>query len=210
MRIKLSMKLILLCAIWMGCYSNDITTHAKPIRIMPLGDSITVGFSNMTDPWSTPFSYGYRSYLYDKLTEANYDIQFVGLSQEPWNNPWGAGFPKISTGTDLRLIDQDYHEGYGGETLSQLMNHQLANWSASTHPNIEAMIIVSQPDIILLMIGTNDLIDAMKNIDVYINRILTAKPSVKLIVAQITPRTYYQEDTVTYNSLIRDITSRIY
>ena len=41
---------------------------ADTLRIMPLGDSITSGYTDSS--WSNPFTFGYRGPLYTRLTNA--------------------------------------------------------------------------------------------------------------------------------------------
>jgi hypothetical protein len=64
------------------------TSAQDPLRIMPLGDSITTGYTD-NSAWTVPFEFGYRSGLYTRLTNAGYDFQFVGSSAEPYNNRFG-------------------------------------------------------------------------------------------------------------------------
>ena len=67
---------------------TSISAYSAPKRIMPLGDSITYGY---------PSSTGYRNYLWYKLRDAHYTVNFVGSQHDGY----GYGF------------DVD-HEGYGG------------------------------------------------------------------------------------------------
>jgi lysophospholipase L1-like esterase len=55
-------------------FSCTLLLNAEPIKIMPLGDSITKGH-----PYS---SGGYRSDLWAKLQNAHYDVDFVGSRTE--------------------------------------------------------------------------------------------------------------------------------
>lgn len=70
------------------------------------------------------------------------------------------------------------------------------------------MLNADNPDIVLLMIGTNGIADAMSNIDPLVNTIVTTKPNAQLIVAQIPPRatggTGPSDPTVQYNSYIKN------
>ena len=66
---------------------SNTFSYANPIRIMPLGDSITHAQYNGYQ--------SYRSYLWSKLQNASYSVDFVGSNHD------GSGF------------DND-HEGYGG------------------------------------------------------------------------------------------------
>ena len=163
------------------------------LRIMPLGDSLTAGYTDPT-AWTVPFTFGYRGGLYTRLTNAGYNFQFVGASGEPWNLPFGASFgvPTSIQGPDLRTVNQDYHEGYGGATTSQILNGGQVSGSSFTVPSITTMLNADNPDVVLLMIGINGVSDAMSNIDPLVSQIVTTKPNAKLIVAQITPRSSYQ------------------
>ena len=60
----------------------------EPIRIMCLGDSITVGYTD-NPHWKVPFKFGYRSRLYTLLKGAGYYFTFVGDSPQPWNKMSG-------------------------------------------------------------------------------------------------------------------------
>ena len=163
---------------------------AAPVRIMCVGDSVTVG--NMGATWSHPFTFGYRGPLYTKLTNAGYDFQFVGASEQPWNDPFGFGVPTDIQAPDLRTVGQDNHRGYGGWYTSQI------------YTNITPWLPVDNPDIILLMIGTNGPEDGMDWIDPLVNTIVIRKPEAQLIVAQISPRLPYHQSIVDYNNYIKN------
>lgn len=100
------------------------------LRVMPLGDSITMGTYTPTSP-SDDRSIGYRLKLYNDLTSTasgRYNIDFVG----------GA----INGQT---LMSDPQHEGHGGYVAQQIANG-IGQW-LSNQP----------PDIVLLHIGTNDI-----------------------------------------------------
>ena len=64
---------------------NSLTQSSEdPLRIMCLGDSITVGYTD-NPIWKVPFKFGYRSRLYKQLKQAKYNFKFVGNSPQPWN-----------------------------------------------------------------------------------------------------------------------------
>ena len=177
---------------------------AEPVRIMPVGDSITVG--TMDVKWSFPFTFGYRGPLCTMLTNAGYDIQFVGASGEPWNEPFGSdiGVPTDIQGLDLRTISQDNHRGYGGATTSQILNGGVISGSTNAPLGIVEMLNADDPDVVLLMIGTNGPADGMDHIDSLVGKIVATKPDVRLIVATIPPRSTYQQGTVDYNNYIKN------
>ena len=201
--IALLISIILVALGALGLMAGSVS--AAPVRIMCVGDSLTVGYSNPPS-WTVPYTFGYRGGLYTRLTNADYNFQFVGTSGEPWNLPFGASFglPTVIQGPDLRTVNQDYHEGYGGATTSQILYGGQVSGSSNIVPSITTMLNADNPDVVLLMIGINGVSDAMSNIDPLVGQIVTTKPNAKLIVAQITPRSSYESDIVSYNSYIKN------
>jgi lysophospholipase L1-like esterase len=144
----------------------------KPVKIMPLGDSITYGTPN-------PGYRGYRRSLWELLKNDGYTVHFVG-SQHSGTVP-----------------DQD-NEGHPGWTVAQIKNGIDANrWLES-----------SEPDIILLHIGTNDIrlghaAMAPANLSTLLDDILARLPHTHVIVAQIIPfRPGSDKDHQSYNDAI--------
>jgi MYXO-CTERM domain-containing protein len=171
---------------------------ADPIRIMSLGDSITAGYTD-NSTWSVPFAFGYRSGLYTRLTDAGYSFQYVGASQEPWNNAFG--LPQTVGSPDLRMVDQDFHRGYGGVGADYL-SANIGNWLQQ-----------DTPDVILLMIGINNIsvgssgepIATEQKLATLVQSILVQRPTAHLIVAQITPYTTYTDSLVKYNNYVSSL-----
>jgi hypothetical protein len=163
----------------------------REIRIMPMGDSITTGYTDNAR-WSVPFKFGYRSGLFTRLTKASYTFRFVGACTEPWTgisgDPSHGGSYKPEL--DLRDLEQDGHRGYGGKTAGFLKAH-IHPWLASDNP-----------DIILLKIGTNA--QDRKGLNALVNSIVTSKPNAQLIIAEIMPKIRYQQGIVDYNRYIRE------
>lgn len=161
----------------------QFTTGKVRLRIMPMGDSITAGY---TDPaFNFPIWYGYRSGLYNRLHAADYNFVFVGQSTELPNHTTGTTPP-----ADLAALGQNAHNGYGGQTAS-FLNANILNWLATDNP-----------DVILLHIGTNS---ADRNgLDALVQTIVTTKPDLQLLVAKIIPRYNYDQTTTDYNAWIRD------
>ena len=90
---------------------------ANPIRIMPLGDSITVGIHSSDDG-------GYRAFLWQRLQRAGIPVEFVG-SQE-------AGPPSIGRN----------HEGHAGALIRTLIPH-IVEWVKRYRPQIILLSIGS-------------------------------------------------------------------
>ena len=97
---------------------------ARVLRVMPMGDSLTVGENRDVTPdrWV-----GYRLPLYQRLTAAGVRFDFVG---------------SIQSG-DARLPDRDL-EARGGRTIQE-----IAVWA-------QERVRLAQPDVVLLLAGTND------------------------------------------------------
>lgn len=154
---------------------------ATPIRVMPLGDSITYGITPGAAMDSSPG--GYRDPLYSLLTAANYNFQFVGS--------YGAN-------TTQKLINnfQSPHEGHGAYPIA---NNPWASGNDFTS-QIDNWMSNNKPDVIMLHGGTNDILinDAVpgqfydvntvnSRMDTLVGKIFTDKSTVKLYLAGIIP-----------------------
>ena len=148
---------------------NPCPATSAPCSVMPLGDSITDGVGSSAGG-------GYRVELFHAAAQAHKALTFVGTASDP-NGP---------DMVDGKKFPRD-HEGHPGYTIDD---------SASTSgisPLVDQAIATKHPQIILLMIGTNDL---DRNIDVsnaparlgaLLDRILTDAPDALLVVAKIVP-----------------------
>ncbi len=83
LHIILATLIVLACTACNDVFIPKNTQNPPIIRIMPLGDSITTGYTN-NPSLSHPFEFGYRSELYTLLTRGGYGFEFVGRSTEPW------------------------------------------------------------------------------------------------------------------------------
>lgn len=128
--------------------------EAWPLRVMPLGDSLTHGAT---------VAGGYRTVLWDRLYAELPGIDFVGSQL---HGPIG--------------IDRD-HEGHPGKSI-QFIREEVRDW-----------LIASQPNIILLMVGTNDVLfpeahdypRAAARLDALVGQITVISPTSELLVASI-------------------------
>jgi len=138
--------------------------------VMPLGDSITDGVGS-----SAPGG-GYRVQLFHDAVQAHKALTFVGSATDP-NGPStldGKTFPRN-------------HEGHPGYTIDD------SSTTSGISPLVDQSIATNHPQIILLMIGTND---TNRNIDVanaparlgaLLDRMIKDAPNALLVVAKITP-----------------------
>ena len=178
-------------------FGSTLTGGARPWRIMAVGDSITVGYTD-NPVWSVPFEFGFRGELFKALTNSGYNIQFVGGSPEPFDGKFKS--PNNTPKFDLRRINQDHCRGYGGWGTKQILE------------NIKPWLAADQPDIVLLMIGINDIrkrstvtpTDVEANLSNIVQAIIDRSPGTHIIVAQVTPYSAHTEAIVHYNDYIRN------
>lgn len=134
--------------------SNDDSNNTegnKPtrtVKIMAVGDSITDGYSEQD---------GYRKYFYHRLVDQKkYSIDMVG-SKDGWTATWD-----FDDGT---YSYDPANTGYSGYTIqSYQYNNQNRIGILETISSGEKkdIIQITSPEIVLLMIGTNDIMDSYK------------------------------------------------
>ncbi|MGB4758946.1 MAG: SGNH/GDSL hydrolase family protein [Candidatus Saccharimonadales bacterium] len=154
-------------------------TPTAPIKLMPLGDSITLGW-NYYPGTSLPAPGGYRTLLWQKLVQQDgKNIDFVGtLSSGP---------PELS--------DKN-HEGHSGERIDQI------------RASIDTYLASAQPDVVLLTIGTNDVLQnysisaAPARLQDLVDRICTTRLNTRIVVSTIPPRPGLDSRVNTYNAAI--------
>jgi lysophospholipase L1-like esterase len=163
----------LLCVTGLSAQST-----APPVRIMPLGDSLTSGVSGSTIVGA------YRNRLHTLLTNAGYNVDFVGTFQDGPN----PGLPDID------------HQGQGSARIDEIQAN-VAGW----------LNAVENPDVVLLLIGTNDFWQnyltsgAGTRLSNLIADIATRRPYAKIIVSSLPPRT----DNATINAQQVDFNNAI-
>jgi len=140
----------------------------EPIRVMPLGDSITSGvefFDGNVDQPMLPQRVGYRKFLYDQLVAGGFSIDYVGQAGQDagaaagLTDPQNNGYP----GVDIEFIDTKLPE----------------------------VLAEGGTDIILLHIGTNNTPQDAAAIDQLLINLDTweaANHPVLALVATITPK----------------------
>jgi len=157
---------------------------------MPFGDSITQGY-NVTG--------GYRAPLFHLARQAGHTITFVGSASD--YSPAmvdGVAFPPN-------------HEGHGGYTIDNNSSHNTKGIS----PLVSSSMKNYTPNIITLMIGTNDIngnIDvgsAPTRLGALLDSIYAANTDVLIILAQIVPTTNdgTNQAVSTYNAAIPALVS---
>ena len=171
--------------------------RAAAITYMAVGDSITEGkFAG---------NGGYRQFLQNDLAGGGFSYNFVGKEDN--------GVPANNTGFSTGMADPN-HEGYGSFRIDEILNGSTEE--GHTAPPIATTLANYQPNVVLLMIGTNDVLQnfnlstAPSRLDSLVNAIFTNDKGVKLYLASITPLANSSQDAlaVTYNSSIPGIVSK--
>jgi lysophospholipase L1-like esterase len=150
---------------------NPCPTNGDACRVMPLGDSITDGCCGEN---TLSMGASYRLELFHLSLMNNKKLTFVGSNSSGPNMVDNVAFPKK-------------HEGHSGWTIAdgggrQGLQQQIVGW-LNTNP----------PDIVTLMIGTNDvdimldLPNAPKRLGTLIDTITQTTPKALVVVAQIVP-----------------------
>ncbi len=153
---------------------------APPIRIMPVGDSITYGAGAPG---------GYRAPLYQLLTNAGFNVDFIGTQTDN-------GAPG--------LPDPD-HEGHSGWRIDQIDSIIEGVFDQE-----------ADPDIILLLIGTNDYgqnydtAHATNRLESLVAKMAVYRPYAKIIVANLLVRgePYNTQIQTTFNPYLPGLVQR--
>lgn len=149
---------------------NPCPPSGAACNVMPLGDSITDGVGSPAPGG------GYRVELFHAAVQAHQALTFVGSATDP-NGP---------TMLDGKVFPRD-HEGHPGYTIDDSAT------TSGISPLVDQSIATNHPQIVLLMIGTNDV---NRNVDVanaparlgaLLDRMINDAPNALLVVAKITP-----------------------
>lgn len=173
-----------------GVAFQPCPANGAACAILPLGDSITDGY---------PFEMGgYRVELFHQANINNQLITFVGSLANGPTNPLvdGKTFPRN-------------HEGHSGFTIDNAADAGRSGIS----PLTDQAIATTKPDIVLLMIGTNDvnlnynLDSAPTRLAALVDRIIADAPNALLAVAQLVPTQTDAENVAfqAYNAAIPNI-----
>ena len=153
-------------------------TVASPLRIMPIGDSITESRRGLLS---------YRNTLWKTLKRAGCEVDLVGSRR-------GVCFGlRNSPSIELKGVafDQD-HEGHWGWRADQI-NDRLSEWLAA-----------NSPDVALIHLGTNDLVQrqgissTIRDLIRMVDKIRLENPSALILVAKVVPSSIIK-DIPTYN-----------
>ena len=150
---------------------------ASPCVILPLGDSITHGFSSTDDA-------GYRSPLFKLIVAANQNVTFIGSLANGPTTVSGKTFPRN-------------HEGHDGFTVTQITGYVPPARSFSTTPHI-VLLHAGTND----MTMNADPTTVANQLSTLITNLVNAAPDALVVVAKIIPLGY---SNTNYNSYIAKI-----
>ena len=150
---------------------------ASPCVILPLGDSITHGFSSTDDA-------GYRSPLFKLIVAANQNVTFIGSLTNGPTTVSGKTFPRN-------------HEGHDGFTVTQITGYVPPAKSFSTTPHIVLLHIGTND-----MTSNADPTTTANQLSTLITNLVNAAPDALIVVAKIIPLGY---SNTNYNSYIAKI-----
>ncbi len=156
-----------------GSAHAGILTKGVPVKIMPVGDSITEGKYTQG---------GYRKPLFDLLKANGYSVTFVGKEDN--------GDPANDTGFS-KGMENPNHEGYGSARIGML----LAGGTTEKHTAlpIKTSLANNNPDVVLIMLGTNDIFgitatDKMQaTLTKLVDSIFEQNPNIAVVLASVPP-----------------------
>jgi lysophospholipase L1-like esterase len=153
---------------------------ASPCVILPLGDSITHGFSSTDDA-------GYRSALFKLIVGANQNVTFIGsLTNGPTT---------VSGKTFVRN-----HEGHDGFSVTQITGLVPPAKSFSTTPHI-ILLHAGTND----MTSNADPTTTANKLSTLITNLVNAAPNALIVVAKIIPLGYSNNNYNSYIAKIPDV-----
>ncbi len=169
------------------CYASG-----SVLKIMPLGDSITEGGHEHRSGFSTTEG-SYRTVLVPKLLDLNLEILFVGS--------------KIAGPATLA---QRHHEGHSGWRIDELIAGRV--YARSYEKGIESWLPSYSPNLILLMIGTNDIVQnyfldqAPLRFAKLLDEIWRLTPCATIFVASVIPtnNSHLNDEVEKYNSALHN------
>ncbi len=135
------------------------------LRIMPLGDSITEAKSGHDS---------YRRPLWQSLAAAGCSVDFVGSKTGVSQGSRDSG----STAPPNPDFDQD-HEAYWDYQTNEVK--ALAS----------AKVAAAQPDIVLIHLGTNDVLDGQSAVAAEIGGVRASKADTYIVLAKVIPAAGY-------------------
>jgi lysophospholipase L1-like esterase len=180
-----------------GSAHAAVINKGVPVKIMPVGDSITEGKYTQG---------GYRKPLYQMLKDNGYSVTFVGKEDN--------GDPANDTGFSTGM-ETPNHEGYGSARIGMLLNGGTTE--KHTALPIKTSLANNNPDVVLVLLGTNDIFgitptDRMhQTMEKLVGTIFEQNPNATVVLASIPPITKIEArnaDVNAYNAVLPGIVAK--
>jgi len=171
---------------------QSATAAAVPLRVMPLGAS-------NTDGKYVPG--GYRINL-EQLMENGHRTNFTFVGTQV-NGP--------------AELSRRNHEGHPGWRIDEILHGKKrggGNVAGRTN-NVDKWLAVTAPDVVLLQIGTNDVLQnyhmagAPKRLRLLGARICADRPGVKLVLSSLVPRPGYYSRVKKFNAAVPGVAEQL-
>ncbi len=147
---------------WLLMLGVEVAAPATPIKIMPLGDSITEGITGNAS---------YRYYLWQRLQAAGHQVDFVGSMSGVYGGP-----PLFSD------FDQD-HEGHWGWRVDEILAH-IGTWAHAVQPDV-VLIHLGHND----LWDSQSISSTIDELGQLIDALRSVNPHVQVLLAQVIPST---------------------
>jgi lysophospholipase L1-like esterase len=148
--------------------------------VLPLGDSITHGFSSSDDA-------GYRSALFKLAVAANQKVTFIGSLSNGPATVSGQTFPKN-------------HEGHDGITVTGITGYVPPSKAFTTTPHVVLLHIGTND-----MTSNADPSTTANQLDTLVTNLVQAAPDALVVVAKIVPLGYSNTNYDQYIAKIPDV-----
>ncbi len=165
----------------------DAAVAPAVIKILPLGDSLTLGFGSGED--GTGSEPGYRLRLWQRLADAGISVDFVGSQS---NGP-------------SQLPDKD-HEGYNGYAVAQVGD--MAGPALDAFAPDIILLLAGTNDQIEFVPPTQPPAGAAADFEQLLQDIHARQPGVHIIAGQVIPLTHNATGVEEYNALLPAIVDR--
>lgn len=160
---------------------------AGPVRILPLGDSLTLGFGSATEGAGTEG--GYRVRLAELLAAAGVDFDFVGSQS---HGP-------------ASLADKD-HEGYNGYSVAQV--GEMAGPALAAYDPAIVLLLAGTNDQITFVPPSQPPAGAAEDMEALLEQLHSASPAIRIIVAKVIPLSFNAEGVEEFNALLDPLVER--
>jgi lysophospholipase L1-like esterase len=180
-----------------GFGQAGVINKGVPVKIMPVGDSITEGKYTQG---------GYRRPLCQMLKDNGYSVTFVGKEDN--------GDPANDTGFSAGMENPN-HEGYGSARIGMLLNGGTTE--KHTALPIKTSLENNNPDVVLILLGTNDIFgitptDRMRQtMERLVSTIFEQNPNTTVVLASIPPISKIEARTAdvnAYNAVLPGIVAK--